>query len=579
MRCAAGLAQLGFHQFIANIKADGGSTLFRRAGPPTGELLEFQPQVQEHTGELFSLFGVDSNGFITLERFVERVVRRQLPAEEAEPPADVSRDAPSWTVAPRDTARPHDAEQPQPSLTNTQLSMQQHQREVTATMAPAPSATPPAVSGIGGAGWADAESYVARLAELEQVADAHDSSIAAATVARYPHEASPAPAAAGSREMPSMSFAPAAAESYGWAAQRQGVQQGYAPGGRGPEAGDDGASVSVSGGSVSVSDYSDFEAASTGTERRQQHQHQQRQQQQTQTQRAAELAHRRQAENLSPTREVDEERAYSRAHESLNSLEAQLDSTAISRMGDHPVPSSRGMVVGMRVATAGTAGTAATPDRRAPGYGYSDDGGGGGGGGGAISSNAATRRGTPHAAASSAPRVAPAYDTATDTSTVAEITERIGKQQQSSDYHSEQQMQWARVGGGGGGSGSSAVSTRLRGGAGALVDMKESVTVLQRGLLRYGGESRWQPAFDSVTIGADGQQQQQQQQQPGRAGAGLLKSEFVALVRREQATTGLSAEVVSDETLSSLADIFDLNGDGLLSFDEFRALLHYRPLT
>ena len=138
-------------------------------------------------------------------------------------------------------------------------------------------------------------------------------------------------------------------------------------------------------------------------------------------------------------------------------------------------------------------------------------------------------------------------------------------------------MQWARVGGGGGGSGSSAVSTRLRGGAGALVDMKESVTVLQRGLLRYGGESRWQPAFDSVTIGADGQQQQQQQ--PGRAGAGLLKSEFVALVRREQATTGLSAEVVSDETLSSLADIFDLNGDGLLSFDEFRALLHYRPLT
>jgi hypothetical protein len=31
--------------------------------------------------------------------------------------------------------------------------------------------------------------------------------------------------------------------------------------------------------------------------------------------------------------------------------------------------------------------------------------------------------------------------------------------------------------------------------------------------------------------------------------------------------------------LSSLADIFDLNGDGLLSFDEFRALLHYRPLT
>ena len=56
-----GLAALGFHQFVANIKQDGGTTLFRRAGEPSAALIEFQPDVREHSGELFSLFGVDAS--------------------------------------------------------------------------------------------------------------------------------------------------------------------------------------------------------------------------------------------------------------------------------------------------------------------------------------------------------------------------------------------------------------------------------------------------------------------------------------------------------------------------------------
>ena len=34
-----GLAALGFHQFVANIKQDGGTTLFRRAGEPSAALI------------------------------------------------------------------------------------------------------------------------------------------------------------------------------------------------------------------------------------------------------------------------------------------------------------------------------------------------------------------------------------------------------------------------------------------------------------------------------------------------------------------------------------------------------------
>ena len=66
----------------------------------SGEMLEFQPQVREHIGELFGMFGVDSSGFITMAHFVEKVLRPVRP-EEGEPPADVTVEPPSWSAAPR----------------------------------------------------------------------------------------------------------------------------------------------------------------------------------------------------------------------------------------------------------------------------------------------------------------------------------------------------------------------------------------------------------------------------------------------------------------------------------------------
>lgn len=163
--CAAGLAQLGFQRFVENVKKDGGRTLFRRAGPPTGEMLEFQPHVREHIGQLFALFGVDSSGFITLERFVERVVRRPI-ADDAEPQADMSyRETPTTVVPPAASGQPASVE----SVAWSQPIREQHSYT--------PASSPPSKSGgnIGGSAWLDAESYIARLAELEMVADAHDS--------------------------------------------------------------------------------------------------------------------------------------------------------------------------------------------------------------------------------------------------------------------------------------------------------------------------------------------------------------------------------------------------------------------
>jgi hypothetical protein len=152
---------------------------------------------------------------------------------------------------------------------------------------------------------------------------------------------------------------------------------------------------------------------------------------------------------------------------------------------------------------------------------------------------------------------APVYDSATDSTTVAEITARLDTLQ--ADVMAE-----AR---------SSGSQLTMIGGVGKHVDVHEAVTVVQAGLLRYGNEGRWRPAFHEFELdGGAGHSSTRRL----AAGNGLATAEFVALLRREQ--TRLTPDVVSDATLSRLLEVFDLNGDGLLSFDEFRALLHYRPV-
>ena len=166
-----GLAALGFHQFVANIKQDGGTTLFRRAGEPSAALIEFQPDVREHSGELFSLFGVDASGFITLQRFIDGVLqlrdadqREEGAQEEAEPPASAYA-APQLAATP--AAEPVAAEREAGAARSQSRAAQ---------LSPVRSAT-----GGGGpddsltSAWADAESYVERLAALEQQVEQHES--------------------------------------------------------------------------------------------------------------------------------------------------------------------------------------------------------------------------------------------------------------------------------------------------------------------------------------------------------------------------------------------------------------------
>ena len=155
---------------MENVKKDGGRTLFRRAGPLTGEMLEFQPHVREHIGQLFALFGVDSNGFITLERFVERVVRRPT-TDDSEPQPELAHRETSINAA----VVPPAASSQHPSGHTESVAWTQPVREQRSYL-PAPSPASTAASNMGGgSAWLDAESYVARLAELEKVADAHDS--------------------------------------------------------------------------------------------------------------------------------------------------------------------------------------------------------------------------------------------------------------------------------------------------------------------------------------------------------------------------------------------------------------------
>ena len=160
-----GLAALGFHQFVANIKQDGVTTLFRRAGEPSAALIEFQPDVREHSGELFSLFGVDASGFITMQRFIDGVLqlrdadqREEGAQEEAEPPASAYAATPA--------AEPVTAEREAAAAPSQSRAAQ---------LSPVRSAT-----GGGGpddsltSAWADAESYVERLAALEQQVQQHE---------------------------------------------------------------------------------------------------------------------------------------------------------------------------------------------------------------------------------------------------------------------------------------------------------------------------------------------------------------------------------------------------------------------
>ena len=154
--------------------------------------------------------------------------------------------------------------------------------------------------------------------------------------------------------------------------------------------------------------------------------------------------------------------------------------------------------------------------------------------------------------------VAPAYDVATDSTTVAEITARLDNSQ--ADALAELRSSGAQL--------------TMMGGAGKHADMHEAVKVLQAGLLRYGNEGRWRPAFHRFELDSGGDSGGSASQIA--AGSGLTIAEFVALLRREE--TRLTPTVVSDATLLRLLEAFDLNGDGMLSWDEFRALLHYRQL-
>ena len=154
--------------------------------------------------------------------------------------------------------------------------------------------------------------------------------------------------------------------------------------------------------------------------------------------------------------------------------------------------------------------------------------------------------------------VAPAYDAATDSTTVAEITARLDNSQ--ADALADLRSSGAQL--------------TLMGGAGKHVDIYETVKAVQAGLLRYGNEGRWRPAFHRFEQDSGGGSGGSANQIA--AGSGLTLAEFVALLRREE--TRLTPAVVSDATLLRLLDVFDLNGDGLLSWDEFRALLHYRRL-
>lgn len=512
---AAGLAQLGFHQFVENVKKDGGRTLFRRAGPPTGNMVEFQPTVREHVGQLFSLFGVDLGGFITLERFVERVVRRTLNGD-AEPQADALRREPSSAVAAQSSSSPYDSARTDLVASNPTI-RDQH------SYARASSPAPKVVSNVGGSAWLDAESYVARLAELEQVADAHDSLLVAT------------------------------------------------------ERTHDGAeSVSM----MSQSDFEDdrgYDTASVASEpgndsaRLQEHQRRQQQQQQHSVARPVPTAvprglngHRRGAgqsldqqhsqlqfrSNMAPPEYV--------ANQSATVLERLQERQHQQQPLQQPLhqqqtadgPSAAELVRGRSyVQRPFSPATRATP---------------GGDSIGSSSLRSHHRTGAEQSdsklqsraqSQSRSTMVAPMYDPATDSTTVAEITARLDILQ--ADILAEVRR--------------SGTQLTMIGGVGKHVDVHEAVKVVQAGLLRYGNEGRWRPAFHDFElhggVGGSGASRL-------AAGGGLATAEFVALLRREQ--TRLTPDVVSDATLSRLLEVFDLNADGLLSFEEFRALLHYR---
>ena len=391
-------------------------------------MLEFQPQVREHIGELFGMFGVDSSGFITMAHFVEKVLRPVRP-EEGEPPADVTVEPPSWSAAPR----------PQPArveMSRVAESSQQQQVELfhqgirdaqaaqveeaaaraalpltllpalAPYQAPAPAAVTPALSRRSAAAaaaspWDDAESYVARLAELEQVADAHELTIMAARqLSESPLRYGGGAAAAAAPSSSSRRFGEGSVLQSRQAANRRRVQ-GY-------------------GGGDSESDFEeareifpDPRYAVSGIA----------------------TASRRQAErSISPT----EERAYSKAQSSLDSLEARLlpmqggsvtfgdtDSGA-SRPQQHPLPAPVAMA-------------AVRPAARTP------------------SANGSF-----------------AYDPATDEHTMAQISGRLDRCQR------EHQS-----------------SVGLRGGAGAGVDFRQAVNVLQQRLISYS-ETGWSAAFDET---------------------------------------------------------------------------------
>lgn len=502
MVCTAGLAQLGFHQFVENVKKDGGRTLFRRPGPSMDEMVEFQPHVREHTGQLFTLFGVDSNGFITLERFVERVVGRPA-ANEMEPAqADASR---SHQLPEADAVYSapslHDSAQSVPAAANLSS---QDQRTVAPAPAPASTATATKISGpnIGGSAWGDAESYIARLDELQQVADTHDSLVAAAATIddRTPMQQT-------------------VSETRGILAER--FDQTAVPrlGGR-----PDTMPTTIRSG-FGEWNADDSESVASGSEQFIGRLHEEQQWQRQNGASANEPGIRRNAMTTAAPQLV-------RGHSSILRRPLPAASPAAKAQSDGHVRNFEG-------------GEARQPTNRQQ----------------SQSRSILQGRMTPHLGREQAElEVVAPYDAATDSTTVDQITARLDNLQ--ADIQSELQ-----------GSGSGLV---LMGGAGKHVDVREAVKVIQVGLQRYGNEKRWRSDFHRFDIeGSSGGGGGNNASQVASSN-GLTSMEFVQLLRREE--TRLSSDMVSDATLSRLFEVFDLNGDRVLSFDEFRALFHYRPM-